>query len=112
MNDTNTNSISISDVKKVANLSRFSSDMELEQALVSQTHLSAILDFANDLSKVDVTGYSSFGAMATVTINDLRDDQIDPDTVKYERVKKNIIANFPDKQDDFLQLPVRIIEEN
>jgi aspartyl/glutamyl-tRNA(Asn/Gln) amidotransferase C subunit len=111
MSSTSSNSITLQDVKKVANLSRLSTDLSDEISTKFQKNLNNILGYANKLSNVDTTGYSPHSTIATVGINDLRDDSTDHDTPDYQRIRQNILNNFPVRQGDFLQLPVRIVED-
>ncbi len=111
MSSTQSNSITLQDVKKVANLSRLSTNLMDETATKFQKNLNDILHYANKLLAVDTTGYSPHSTIATVGINNLRDDTTDSDTTDYQRIRQNILNNFPVRQGDFLQLPVRIVED-
>jgi aspartyl/glutamyl-tRNA(Asn/Gln) amidotransferase C subunit len=103
-------SISSQTVKKIASLSRLSSDPD-EAFLAKYSHqLSNVLSYLDTLQEVDVTGVSATSVIAKITIDQLQDDQIDPDQTTYQRVRSNIIANFPARQGDLLVIPVRIIE--
>lgn len=108
----NSNNITKESVKKVGALSRLFIEIDDVKLDLYQSQLSAILGYADELSKIDVTGISPHQAFTTIGINDLRDDEADPDSATVERVRQNILSNFPSRQGDFLQLPVRIIEEN
>jgi aspartyl/glutamyl-tRNA(Asn/Gln) amidotransferase C subunit len=109
---TNSNNITKESVKKIGILSRLFTEINDQKLDQYQSQLSAILGYADELSKIDTTGISPHQAFATIGINDLRDDEIDADTETVERVRQNILSNFPARQGDFLQLPIRIIEEN
>jgi aspartyl/glutamyl-tRNA(Asn/Gln) amidotransferase C subunit len=100
------------DVKKVASLSRLFHDADSKIIDGYQYNMDAVLRYADQLSNIDVTGFSPHQSIATIGINDLRDDENDQDTVTYQRVRSNILNNFPARQGDLLELPVRIVEES
>jgi aspartyl/glutamyl-tRNA(Asn/Gln) amidotransferase C subunit len=104
--------ISKESVKKVGLLGRLFTQIDDAQLELYQSQLSNILGYANELSKIDTGTFSPHQAIAVIGINDLRDDQTTDDLETYERIRQNILKNFPTRQGDFLQLPVRIIEEN
>jgi aspartyl-tRNA(Asn)/glutamyl-tRNA(Gln) amidotransferase subunit C len=109
---TGSNNISRESVKKVGNLSRLFTEIGDSELDKYQSQLSAVLDYADELSKIDTTGFSPHQAIATIGLDDLRVDEVDEDTTTVERIRQNILNNFPARQGDFLQLPIRIIEEN
>jgi aspartyl/glutamyl-tRNA(Asn/Gln) amidotransferase C subunit len=99
-------------VLKVANLSRLFTAADEKIVQTYQKQLGSVLNYADELSKLDVTGFSPHQAIATATINNLREDETDYGTEDYLRVRQNILNNFPTRQGDLLQLPIRIVEEN
>jgi Asp-tRNA(Asn)/Glu-tRNA(Gln) amidotransferase C subunit len=99
-------------VKKVGLLGRLFTQIDDAKLGLYQLQLSAVLGYANELSKIDTGSFSPHQAIGIVGINDLRDDQSNDEPEDYERVRQNIMRNFPARQGNFLQLPVRIIEEN
>jgi Asp-tRNA(Asn)/Glu-tRNA(Gln) amidotransferase C subunit len=108
----NSNNISKESVKKVGMLGRLFTQIAEDKLELYQSQLSAVLGYANELSKIDTGDFSPHQAIGTIGISDLRDDQDNDNPVDYERVRQNILRNFPSRQGDFLQLPIRIIEEN
>ena len=105
------NSITDTDVQKVANLSRLSTSLPLEPTSRFQKNLSDVLEYADLLSAIDTTGYSPHTTISIVGISDLRADETDYGTEEYMRVRTNILNNFPVRQGDLLQLPIRIVED-
>ncbi len=104
-----------STIKKAGNLGRIFSNQyadEHPQELAKFVpSLVGIMNFIDNLCTIDASSYSPFDSIKKVGIEDLRDDT--PDTsADYERIRENIRANFPVRQGDFLQLPVRIIESS
>jgi aspartyl/glutamyl-tRNA(Asn/Gln) amidotransferase C subunit len=100
------------DVKKVASLSRLFHDADSTVIDGYQYNMDAVLRYADQLSRIDVTGFSPHQSFAVISISDLREDEEDNDTVDYQRVRNNILNNFPARQGDLLELPVRIVEES
>ncbi len=97
-------------VKKIASLSRLSSDPDQEFLNKYSDQLSNVLDYLETLQEVDVTGISATQVIAKITLDQLQEDEIDQDQARYQKTRANIIANFPAKQGDLLVIPVRIIE--
>jgi aspartyl/glutamyl-tRNA(Asn/Gln) amidotransferase C subunit len=100
--------ITTDDIKKVMFLSRLGTDMAEEYVAAYQKDLSEILDMAIELS--EVKGIESQMLYYT-TIADLREDEQGEDKERYERVRKNIIHNFPKSNANMLILP-GIFEES
>lgn len=99
-------------VKKVGLLGRLFTQIDDAKLGLYQAQLSAVLGYANELSKIDTGDFSQHQAISVIGINDLRDDDSNDDPEAYQRIRQNILRNFPARQGDFLQLPIRIIEEN
>jgi aspartyl/glutamyl-tRNA(Asn/Gln) amidotransferase C subunit len=108
----NSSNITKESVKKVGLLGRLFTQIDDTKLGLYQSQLSSVLSYANELSKIDIGNFSPHQAISIIGINDLRDDQANDDPKAYERIRQNIMRNFPARQGDFLQLPVRIIEEN
>jgi Asp-tRNA(Asn)/Glu-tRNA(Gln) amidotransferase C subunit len=108
----NSSNITKESVKKVGMLGRLFTQIDDAKLGLYQSQLSAVLGYANELSKIDTGDFSPHQAISVIGISDLRDDDVSDDPESYERVRQNIMRNFPARQGDFLQLPVRIIEEN
>ncbi|AGY59540.1 Asp-tRNA(Asn)/Glu-tRNA(Gln) amidotransferase subunit GatC [Gloeobacter kilaueensis] len=88
-------------VKKVAALARLEIS-EQEQELFTR-QLSSILDYVAELQQVDTEGVAPTTRAIEVN-NVVRPDQLEP-CVERER----ILANAPEREDDFFRVP-RIIE--
>ncbi len=99
-------------VSKVGNLARLFTTAPTQTIAKYQSQLGSVLNYADDLCKLDVSGFSPHGAIATIGINGLREDTPTTDPDSYARVRQNILNNFPVRQGDLLQLPIRIVEEN
>jgi aspartyl/glutamyl-tRNA(Asn/Gln) amidotransferase C subunit len=108
----NSSNISKESVKKVGLLGRLFTQIDDTKLSLYQSQLSAVLGYANKLSQIDTGNFSPHQAINVIGINDLRDDEENQDSEVYQRIKQNIIRNFPVSQDNFLVLPIRIIEEN
>ena len=88
-------------VKKIAHLARLYEDMEDSLVQEYLTELSGILDLANELQQVDTKSINHLDGARTITIDQLREDE--PETgEEYDRVKANIINNFPNHQNNLL----------
>jgi aspartyl-tRNA(Asn)/glutamyl-tRNA(Gln) amidotransferase subunit C len=103
-------SINSQTVRKIASLSRLKSDPDEQFLSKYSSQLTNVLDYLETLQEVDVTGVSATAVIAKITLDDLQEDQIDPDQDNYQITRTNIIANFPQRQGDLLVIPVRIIE--
>ncbi len=83
-------------VVKIAELCK----IELTEAEVEkfQKELSTVLEYASELQKVDTDGVEPV-SQVTGLENVLRDDQ-----VEQSPYRDAIIANFPDRKDDYLKI--------
>lgn len=94
-------SISKEEVKHIAKLSRLSfNDEELEKTAVE---LSAIVDFANELSNVDVEGVKPTAHILDIK-NIFREDVVSP---SFDREK--ILKNAPTKEAGCISVP-KVVE--
>ena len=94
-------SISKEEVKHIAKLSRLSfNDEQLEKTAVE---LSAIVDFANELSNVDVAG-----VMPTAHILDIK-NVFRKDVVKPSFDREKILQNAPTKEAGCISVP-KVVE--
>ena len=100
------------DIKKVGWLSRLFVVESDQNIAAHKSSLQNILNYVQDLSAIDASQFSPHSAFKQTTINELRDDSQPSDPETYVRVRQNIINNFPARQGDFLQIPIRVIEEN
>jgi aspartyl-tRNA(Asn)/glutamyl-tRNA(Gln) amidotransferase subunit C len=97
-------------VRKLAILTRLQSNPSDEFVEHYADQLSSVLDYLNELQEVDTKGVSATAIIDKNTLDDLRDDVPPQDKESYERVRQNILHNFPNRQGDLLVLPVRIID--
>ena len=104
--------VTTDDVKKVANLGRLYQTSTDDQNLGPQRDLNSILEMVQKLSQLDLSKYSPHAAFKVINLHELRTDEPNNNTEEYARVRLNILNNFPARQGDLLQLPIRIIEEN
>jgi aspartyl/glutamyl-tRNA(Asn/Gln) amidotransferase C subunit len=104
--------VTIDDVKKVANLGRLYKTSSDDQNQKPQKDLNSILEMVQKLSSLDLSKYSPHAAFKIIGLDELRSDEPNNEIEEYARVRQNIINNFPARQGDLLQLPIRIIEEN
>jgi aspartyl-tRNA(Asn)/glutamyl-tRNA(Gln) amidotransferase subunit C len=104
-------SITQDTVAKVAKLARLSNNPSPEFLTKYTTELSSILDYINQLQEVDTNGVSPTDGIRTIKVSQLREDTPDANQEDYQRVRNNIINNFPNRQGDLLTLP-GIFEEN
>ena len=89
-------------VGKIANLARITEE-PLEQFLQEYTEkLSIILDHAEELKNIDTSGVQPISSYQTTTIKDLREDKPTIDQKSYQEVRKRIIQNFPQSQENML----------
>jgi aspartyl-tRNA(Asn)/glutamyl-tRNA(Gln) amidotransferase subunit C len=104
-------SITKDTVAKVARLARLNNTPD-DAFLTKYTgELSQILDYINQLSEVDTTGISPVDGIRTIQVTQLREDLPPIDMTEYNRIRQNIINNFPNTQGDLLVLP-GIFEES
>lgn len=92
-------------VRKIAHLARLNKNPSDEFLEKYSTELGAILEYVEKLQEVDTTGISPLDGIRTITIDQLREDVPAQDKQQYERIRQNIIANFPTKQGVLLELP-------
>jgi aspartyl-tRNA(Asn)/glutamyl-tRNA(Gln) amidotransferase subunit C len=104
-------SITKDTVAKVAKLAKLSNNPDEEFLNKYTSELSSIIDYINQLQEVDTTGISPTDGIRTINVNQLREDTPPFDTEEYNKIRQNIINNFPTKQGDLLVLP-GIFEEN
>ncbi len=84
------------EVKKLGQLARIElSEAEIERF---QKDLTAVLEYAGELSKVDTEGVEEISQVTGLT-NVLRDDR-----ERLSDLRDTIIANFPESKDDFLKI--------
>lgn len=88
-------------VTKIAKLARLTDNPTPEFLEKYGKELGAILDYVEELQKVDTTGISPTDGLRSTTINQLREDIPFVD----EDIRVRIIANFPIKKGDLLEVP-------
>jgi aspartyl/glutamyl-tRNA(Asn/Gln) amidotransferase C subunit len=89
-------------VSKVAKLARISKELSAESLSKYELELNSILEHVSELQKVDVSSIQPLSGIRTISVDNLRPDQPDQDLNNYAKVRSNIIANFPEKQGDYL----------
>jgi aspartyl-tRNA(Asn)/glutamyl-tRNA(Gln) amidotransferase subunit C len=87
-------------VAKVAKLARLTNNPTPEFLEKYGRELGAILEYVEELGQVNTKGISPLDGIRTIKINQLRDDIPFVD----EEIRKRIIANFPQKKGDLLEL--------
>ena len=92
-------------VKKIAFLARLSKNPTPEFLEKYGIELGAVLEYMEQLKEIDTSGIDPFAGVRTIAVAELRDDEPVLDTVDYNRIRQNIINNFPNKQGDLLVLP-------
>jgi aspartyl-tRNA(Asn)/glutamyl-tRNA(Gln) amidotransferase subunit C len=103
-------SITKDTVAKVAKLARLTQNPSDEFLDKYSTELNSIIGYIDSLQEVDTKGISPMDGVRVITIDRLRADTVDK-SEDYQRVRKNIINNFPTRQGDLLVLP-GIFDEN
>jgi aspartyl-tRNA(Asn)/glutamyl-tRNA(Gln) amidotransferase subunit C len=88
-------------VTKIAKLARLTDNPSPEFLEKYGAELGAILDYVDELQKVDTTGISPTDGIRTNHIDQLREDIVHVDP----QIRARIIANFPTKKGDLLELP-------
>jgi len=97
-------------VRKIALLSRLSSNPSDEFLEKYANELSNILTYVEELQAVNTEGVLATDIFRTVFIDDLREDVEEKNVQQYQQIRNNIIQNFPKKQGNLLLIPVRIVE--
>ena len=100
-----TSKISAAQVRKVAKMAKLDSNPSDEFVAKFQKQLGDILAHVEELALVDTTGILPTDGISTISVSQLRVDQPAADQERYQRIRKNIIANFPRKQGDLLIVP-------
>jgi aspartyl/glutamyl-tRNA(Asn/Gln) amidotransferase C subunit len=90
------------DIKKILNLSKLSDNPSDDFITKMMEQLNNFLEYAKDIQKIDVSSVGTFDGIRTIKIDQLREDNEDPDQEKYQRIRQNIINNFPKKQNNLL----------
>ncbi len=91
-------------VKKIAHLARLSQNPTEEFLNKYGEDLGAILSYVEELKEVDTFGVSALNSRI-IQINELREDEFAEDNSIYQKVRQNIINNFPNKQNNLLVIP-------
>ena len=92
-------------IQKVAKLARLSHNLSEDDLAKYTAEIESILEYTSMLNEIDTTQISPTDGWRTNTIDELREDVSDSDTEDYQRVRQNIISNFPHKQNNLLILP-------
>jgi len=91
-------------VKKIANLARLNEQPNTDFLEKYGTEIGQILGYVAELEEVDTSGIDPLGGSRTINVNDLRSDTPNANP-NYDRVRANIINNFPNKQGNLLVVP-------
>jgi aspartyl-tRNA(Asn)/glutamyl-tRNA(Gln) amidotransferase subunit C len=94
-----------STVKKIAQLAKLSSDPSPEFLDKYGEELGAILEYVDQLQEVDTSDILPTDGLRTIKIADLREDNPPENQENYDRIRVNIISNFPTKNGVLLELP-------
>jgi aspartyl-tRNA(Asn)/glutamyl-tRNA(Gln) amidotransferase subunit C len=97
--------ISTIQVKKTANLARLGKDLSEEQAAVFQSQLNPIIAIADQLQSVDTGNIQPLDGWRTNHIDDLREDISEFESEEYQRIRLNILKNFPKMESNLLVVP-------
>jgi aspartyl/glutamyl-tRNA(Asn/Gln) amidotransferase C subunit len=92
-------------VVKIAKLARISSNPTPEFIEKFGAELGAILGYVEELQQIDTSHIAPTDGIRTIAVEELRTDEPDSDAATYQRIRQNIINNFPNKQGDLLVLP-------
>lgn len=93
-------------VSKIAYLSRLNNQPDQEFLDKYGSELSDVLDYVAELKQVDTSSVTNMlGSANIVSLSDLAEDEPDISETDYQRIRQNIINNFPDRQGDLLLLP-------
>jgi len=92
--------ITAKQITKTAGLARL--DKGEGESYITQfgPDLNSVLLYADQINEVDVAGIDPLTAFRTIHIEELREDEPPADPVAYNRIKSNIIANFPSNRSD------------
>jgi aspartyl/glutamyl-tRNA(Asn/Gln) amidotransferase C subunit len=96
-------------VQKVSNLAMISSNPSEEFKQKYSKELSNFFDYAQDFLEIDTKGILPTDIIKKTTIDNLRLDEPSKNQSEKERIAKNIIQNFPQKQGNFLVIPKKIV---
>jgi aspartyl-tRNA(Asn)/glutamyl-tRNA(Gln) amidotransferase subunit C len=90
---------------KVAGLSRLATELSPDLLQKYTSQLGDVLEYVEELQKVDTTNIQPLDGIRTCKISELRPDEPAGDPSEYARVRQNIINNFPHKQGNLLVIP-------
>lgn len=91
--------------KKVYQLARISKAPTDDIVDTKTQELSSILEYADQISEVDTTGFDSLQGSRIITVNELREDvpyNSEAQKAQYQKVRQAIIANFPNSKSNLL----------
>jgi aspartyl/glutamyl-tRNA(Asn/Gln) amidotransferase C subunit len=94
------NTLSPEVVAKVAALARLTDNPSPEFLEKYGRELGAVLEYVEELQKVDTKGISPLDGIRTINIKDLREDIPFVD----QEIRTRIIANFPKKKGNLLEV--------
>jgi aspartyl/glutamyl-tRNA(Asn/Gln) amidotransferase C subunit len=97
-------------VRKMLSLAKLGNSYSEQELQELTNQLASVLDYVQELQEVDTSSVSATAIIQKCKIQDLREDKEIEDKAEYERVRQNIINNFPKKQANLLLLPVKVIQ--
>lgn len=100
-----TSKITEEEVKKIAELARLSKGEDPKFIQKSLEEINSILTLVDELQNLDTAGISPLDGIRTIGVEDLREDESFENQEYYQKIRQNIINNFPNKKGDLLVLP-------
>jgi aspartyl/glutamyl-tRNA(Asn/Gln) amidotransferase C subunit len=97
-------------IKKILNLAKLDNNPSEEELELYSSQIESILQYADELKEVDTSMVKATDIIPTCFIEDLREDEFSFDPNQYQKVRQNIITNFPKRQGDLLVLPIKVVE--
>ena len=96
-------------VKKIASLAMLSSNPDKAFLEKYSKELNDFLDYAKDFVEIETFDILPTDIIRTIGIEDLREDEPSSNPEEKERVRKNIIVGFSQKQQNLLSIPKKIV---
>ncbi|NJL96540.1 hypothetical protein HC766_05215 [Candidatus Gracilibacteria bacterium] len=92
-------------VKKTAYNARLDDNPSDEFLEKYSKELGSIIDYIDELNEVNTTGISPLDGVRTNAIQELREDETTENETNYQRIRLNIIEQFPNRKGNLLELP-------
>ena len=97
-------------VKRMLGLAKLGNNYSEQELEKLAEELGSILEYVEELKEIDTSTVNSTTIIPTCKISDLRTDIPNDNSDKYQKVRQNIINNFPKKQGDLLVLPIKVVQ--